>query len=84
MQNPHDIHWKEAKRILRYLQGTLHYGVFYSSKDSISLLGYTDSDWAGDTTDKRSTVGYVFQLGSGPISWSSKKLRTLSLSSCEA
>jgi hypothetical protein len=52
MQNPHDNHWKETKRILRYLQGTLHYGVFYSSKASISLLGYTNSDWVGDTTDK--------------------------------
>jgi hypothetical protein len=45
MQNPHENHWKVAKRVLRYLQGTLHYGVFYSRKASISLLGYTDYDW---------------------------------------
>ena len=51
---------------------------------NVSLPGYTDSDWAGDCSDRRSTTGYIFQLGSGPISWSSKKIRALSLSSCEA
>ena len=84
MQKPHESHWKVAKRILIYLQGTLHYSVFYSSSTTVSLFGYTDSDWAGDSSDRRSTVGYVFQLGSGPISWSSKKVKTLYLSSCEA
>ena len=69
---------------MRYLQGTLHYGVFYSSSTTVSLFGYTDSNWAGDSSDRRTIVGYVFQLGSGPISWSSKKVKTLSLSSCEA
>ena len=64
--------------------GTLHYGVFYSSSTTVSLSGYIDSDWAGDISDRRSTKGYVFQLGSGSISWSSKKVKTLSLSSCEA
>jgi hypothetical protein len=62
----------------------VNYGVFYSSSATISLLGYTDSDWAGDSSDRRSTAGYLFQLGSGPISWSSKKVKTLALSSCEA
>ena len=84
MQQPHEIHWQAAKMILRYLQGILHYGVFYSSSTIVSLSGYTDSDWAGDSSDRQSTAGYVFQLGSGPISWSSKKVKTLSLSSCEA
>jgi hypothetical protein len=84
MHKPHEIHWQEAKRILIYLQGTMNYGVFYSSRATISLLGYTDFDWVGDSSDRWSTAGYIFQLGSGLISWSSKKLRTLSLSSCEA
>ena len=84
MQQPHEIHWQETKRILRYLQGKLHYGVFYSSSTTISLSPYTDSDLASDGSDRRSTAGYEFQLGSGPISWSSKKVKTLSLSSCEA
>jgi len=61
----------------------MHYGVFYSSKANASLLGYTNFDWEGDSYDQRSTAGYIFQLGSGPISWSSKNLRALSLSYCE-
>ena len=69
---------------MRYLQGTLHYGVFYSSSATVSLSGYIDSDWAGDSSDRWSTVGYVFQLGLGPISWLSKKVKTLFVSSCEA
>jgi len=70
-------------RILIYLHGTLHYGVFFSRNPSVSLLGYTNYDWVGDTIHERSIVGYAIQLGLGPISWSSKKLRTFSLSSCE-
>ena len=64
-------HWKAVKRILIYLQGTQHYGDFYSSKGYVSLLGYTDFDWARDTVDKRSIAGYVFQLDSCSISLSS-------------
>ena len=63
MQQPHESHWQEAKRILRYLQGTLHYGVFYSRSTTISVFGYTDFDWEGDSSNQLSTVGYVFQLG---------------------
>ena len=48
MQQPHEIHWHASKRILRYLQGTLYYGVFYSSSATILLSGYIDSDWEGD------------------------------------
>ena len=44
MQQPHESHWQEAKRILRFLQGTLHYGAFYSSNTTVSLSSYTDSD----------------------------------------
>ena len=51
MQKPHESHWLAAKRILRYIQGSMHYGVFYSSNTNVSLLGYTDSDWAGDCSD---------------------------------
>jgi hypothetical protein len=84
MQRPHESHWKETKRIMGYLKGTVNYGVFYSSSATVSLLGYTDSDWVGDSLDRRSTAGYLFQLGLGPISWSNKKVKTLALSSCEA
>jgi hypothetical protein len=48
------------------------------------LTGFTDLDWGSDIDDRKSTGGYIFQLGSNPITWSSKKQATTSLSSCEA
>ena len=48
------------------------------------LIGFTDSDWAGDLDDQKFTVGYVFTLGSRPITWSCKKQSNISLSSAEA
>eukprot|EP00253_Pinus_taeda_P029287 PITA_29287 len=84
MQNSHESHWKAAKRILRYVQGTIQFGIHYSAEASPLLVGFTDSDWAGDPGDRKSTVGYVFTLGSGPITWACKKKSAISLSSREA
>ena len=56
----------------------------YESEIDYKLTGYTDSDWAGSIDDRKSTSGYVFQLGSKSISWSSKKQATVALSSSEA
>ena len=80
--NPTPAHWNAVVRIFRYLRGTVHYELVYkgSLKD---LCGYTDSDWAGDST-RKSTSGYLFNLGSGAISWSSKRQTTVALSTCEA
>ena len=80
--NPTPAHWNAVVRIFRYLRGTVHYELVY--KGSLQeLTGYTDSDWAGDTT-RRSTSGYLFNVGSGAISWSSKRQATVALSTCEA
>ena len=73
MQTPHEIHWKAAKRILRYVRGTVQFGIHYSSGGTPLLVGFTDSDWAGDPDDRESTAGYVFSLGSGPVTWACKK-----------
>ena len=59
MQKTHESHWKEEKIILRYLQGIVHYGVFYSSRDIVSLLGYTNFNWTGENSDVRSTIGSI-------------------------
>jgi hypothetical protein len=83
MQEPHELHWKASKRILRYVQGTTGYGIHYATGCALDLMGFTDSDWVGDNTDHKSTSGYVLSLGSGPICWSSKKQSTISLSSAE-
>ncbi|CAL2249531.1 unnamed protein product [Prunus armeniaca] len=84
MQNPSQIHYGAAKRILRYLQGTIDYGIWYKPTTNPRLFGYTDSDWAGSVDDMKSTSGYAFTIGSGIFSWSSKKQETVALSSAEA
>ena len=55
---------KETKIILRYVRGTIQFRIHYSAKASPLLVGFTDSDWAGDPDDRKSTAGYVFTLGS--------------------
>eukprot|EP00253_Pinus_taeda_P006774 PITA_06774 len=84
LQNPRESHWKAAKRILRYVRGTIQFGIHYSAKATPLLVGFTDSDWAGDPDDRKSTAGYVCTLGSGPITWACKKQAAISLSSAEA
>ncbi|CAL8080031.1 unnamed protein product [Prunus armeniaca] len=83
MNAPTDTHFALVKRILRYLQGTLQYGITFSPS-SMLLSGYCDSDWAGDPNTRRSTTSYVVFLGDNPISWSSKKQAAVSRSSTEA
>ncbi|GMI82979.1 cysteine-rich RLK (RECEPTOR-like protein kinase) 8 [Hibiscus trionum] len=84
MQNPKSHHLDAAKRILRYIKGSLEYGLMYKKNDSFLLSGYIDADWAGDATDRRSTSGYCFDFGSAVVSWCSKKQPTVALSSTEA
>eukprot|EP00253_Pinus_taeda_P014095 PITA_14095 len=84
MQEPHELHWKAAKRILRYVQGTITFGIHYAADNAFNLLGFTDFDWAGDNIDRKSTSGYSLSVGSGPICWSSKKQATIALSSAKA
>ncbi|GMI94511.1 cysteine-rich RLK (RECEPTOR-like protein kinase) 8 [Hibiscus trionum] len=60
MEEPVHSHWKALKRILRYIQGTMSLGLFYSKAEDYKLVGYSDSDWCGDIDDRKSTSGYVF------------------------
>jgi hypothetical protein len=84
MKTPHESHWKAAKRILHYVRGTVQFGIHYSSGGTPLLVGFTDSDWADDPDDQKSTAGYVFSLGSGPVTWAYKKQQAIALSSAEA
>ena len=81
--NPGQGHWKAVKRVLRYLKGTTDLALCYQGSD-LQLEGYTDADWAGDLDERRSTSGFVFLLGNGAISWSSKKQTCIALSTMEA
>lgn len=76
-------HWTAAKRVLRYLKGTMDLGISYCASDA-KLIGYVDADWGNNRSDRRSFTGFVFCLNGGPISWESKKQRTVALSSTEA
>ena len=84
MDQPHEIHWRAAKRILNFVQGTRTHGIFYKAKSDLELVGFTNNDWEGDNIDKNSTSVYVFMLLLGPISWSSKKKSAIALQSTEA
>jgi hypothetical protein len=68
---------------MRYLKGTLDYGLRYLTYHEFGLYGYSDSDWAGSIADRKSTSGYCFSLGSNMVSWSSKKQSCVALSTAE-
>ncbi|XP_070015772.1 secreted RxLR effector protein 161-like [Nicotiana sylvestris] len=84
MEASTSTHLKVTRRILRYLKGTIDFGLFYSSSSDFSLMGVCDSDYAGDIDDRKSTTGFVFFLRDSVISWSSKKQSIVTLSTCEA
>ena len=83
MHGPTKHHLGAVKRILRYVARTIGFGIWYSNVSNSNFFGFTDSDWAGCLEDRKSTSGYMFSLGSGAISWSSKKQDKVALSSLE-
>lgn len=81
--NPGPGHWQAVKRIFHYLPGTINLKLTYRGNLQ-PLTGYADADWAGDRDTRRSTSGFVFNIGSRAISWGSKRQPTLALSTCKA
>ena len=84
MSNPGRKHWEAVKHILRYLRGTKDARLTFGSNNSTEVEGYTDSDYAGNTDNRKSTSGYVFTYGGGAISWRSKLQECTALSTTEA
>ncbi|KAG8480141.1 hypothetical protein CXB51_024917 [Gossypium anomalum] len=78
------VHFKAAKRVLRYLKGTLNHGVNFEKAKELKLIGYSNSDWVGSIDNMKSTSGYFFTLGSGVFCWSSKKQQTVAQSTAKA
>ena len=74
---------RAAKRLLRYLRGTSEYGLRYVRGER-KLHGFVDSDYAGDTVDRKSMTGFVLKLGDATVSWGCKKQTAVALSTCEA
>lgn len=77
------VHWKHAKRILKYLQKTKSYGLLFV-KDDCYLEGFVDADWGSNIVDRKSYTGFCFKLSGTVISYECKKQQTVALSSTEA
>jgi hypothetical protein len=75
-------HWHALKGVLRYLRGTSKLGLMF--RPGAGLIGYTDSDYAGDLVKRRSTSGYVFMNAGAAVLWGSKLQTTVAVSTCEA
>ena len=83
MVKPTKLCWKAGKHVLRYLIGTSGYGLWYRQSDEVKLCGFTDADWAVSPTDRKSTSGGIFSIGSTAVSWYSRKQISVALSSTE-
>jgi hypothetical protein len=83
MVEPRHVHLVAAKHVLRYMHGTIGYGLTYVSNGKVKLQGYTDSDWAGSAMDRKSTSRCCFSLGLGMISWLSRKQSSVTLSTAK-
>ncbi|KAK9947389.1 hypothetical protein M0R45_003016 [Rubus argutus] len=92
LHNPTTHHYNAAKRILRYVKGTIDSGIMFPRGDMcgthdqlrVHISAFCDADWAGDPNDRKSTTGFVIMLNGSPISWCSKKQNAVSRSSTEA
>ncbi|XP_031274820.1 secreted RxLR effector protein 161-like [Pistacia vera] len=84
MSNPGFEHWLALKRLLRYINSSLNVGLEYCKRyDSLDLVGFVDSDFAGDKNTKKSTTTYFFTLGGNCVSWKSQLQPIVALSSTE-
>lgn len=84
MHCPNDEHLQAAKRVLRYLAGTATNGIFFHANNPMSLHGFSDVDWTGDSDDYVSTNAHIIYIGRNLVSWSSRKQSGVARSSTEA
>ena len=85
MDKPSSEHLSAAKRILRYLKGNVNYDILYNRGNrDLKITEYSDSDFARDINDRKSTSGQIFFMGGLPITWNSVKQCVVALSTCES
>ncbi|XP_019099668.1 PREDICTED: uncharacterized protein LOC109132493 [Camelina sativa] len=82
--NPKESHLEAVKRIIKYVKGTVDFGIWYSKGSNKGLVGYCDADYAGSVTDRKITSGGCFFLGNNIIAWLSKKQNSISMSTAES
>ena len=82
--NPGLDHWRAAKKVMRYLQGTKDYMLIFGYTDSLEVVGYSDADFAGCVDSRKSTSGYIFMLADGAVSWRSAKQSLIATSTMKA
>ncbi|KAK9137183.1 hypothetical protein Sjap_007777 [Stephania japonica] len=82
--NPGMDHWRAAKKVMRYLRGTTDYMLTYRRTNTLEVTGYSDSDFAGCIDSRKSTLGFIFMLASGVVSWRSAKQTLIATSTMEA
>ena len=86
LANHDESHWNAVKRIIKYLAGTRDLGISYEARsDVFVLVGFSDSDYAGDVDARRSTTSFCFFLCKGIVTWACERQKTVTLSSigCE-
>ena len=81
---PKESHLFAVKRIIKYVNGTLGHGIWFTLGTNAKIAGYTDADWAGSADDRKSTSGGCFYVGNNLVAWLSKKQNSISLSTAEA
>lgn len=84
VQNPGRVHWQALKHLMRYLKGTLDYGLRYTSNGNGELEGWADASYGDDLDNRRSTTGYLFQLSGNTITWTSYSQQSCARSTTEA
>lgn len=85
VSSPTLVDWTEARRVVRYLLQTINYGLRLGAPGAeLKLVGYCDSDWAGDSSDRKSCSGYLYRIGGATVSWVSRKQSCVATSTMEA
>ncbi|OBW64777.1 MAG: Nucleotide-diphospho-sugar transferase [Aureobasidium pullulans] len=84
LSDPSEGHFKLLKSLMRYLRSTTDLGLEFNAEGMQQLVGYSDSDYAMDKLDRISILGSVFMMGNCPVSWSSKKQKSVATSTMEA